>query len=87
MLTKIVTDLTFAQGKDPDNDIFWGIVAERMGNRRGRQQCRIKWCVYVFQEVCMHILTSPQDGCFEQDRKKRWFQTSLESSRRLHPST
>jgi len=31
------------QGKDMDNDVFWGIVSKRMGETRGRQQCRIKW--------------------------------------------
>lgn len=31
------------QGKDTDNDIFWGVVSQRMGGKRGRQQCRIKW--------------------------------------------
>ncbi|KAI0251329.1 hypothetical protein BJV78DRAFT_1212509 [Lactifluus subvellereus] len=42
-LTQIVTDMTVKQGKDMDNDVFWGIVSERMGAKRGRQQCRIKW--------------------------------------------
>lgn len=42
-LTRIVTEMTTNQGKDFDNDVFWGQVAERMGNKRGRQQCRIKW--------------------------------------------
>ncbi|KAI9574671.1 hypothetical protein HD554DRAFT_2010136 [Boletus coccyginus] len=42
-LTNIVTEMTVNQGKDFDNDVFWGIVSEKMGNRRGRQQCRIKW--------------------------------------------
>ncbi|KAG6336529.1 hypothetical protein ID866_2551 [Astraeus odoratus] len=42
-LTRIVTEMTVQQGKDFDNDVFWGIVSARMGNRRGRQQCRIKW--------------------------------------------
>lgn len=42
-LTKIVTEMTVNQGKDIDNDVFWGIVSEKMANRRGRQQCRIKW--------------------------------------------
>lgn len=42
-LTKIVTEMTVNQGKDIDNDVFWGIISEKMGNRRGRQQCRIKW--------------------------------------------
>ncbi|KAH8118743.1 hypothetical protein DFH11DRAFT_1502596 [Phellopilus nigrolimitatus] len=41
-LTQIVTEMTTAQGKDPDLDIFWTQVAARMGNR-GRHQCRIKW--------------------------------------------
>jgi hypothetical protein len=42
-LTEIVTDMTIKQGKDMDNDVFWGVVCQRMGNKRGRQQCRIKW--------------------------------------------
>ncbi|EIW82339.1 hypothetical protein CONPUDRAFT_55123 [Coniophora puteana RWD-64-598 SS2] len=42
-LTKIVTEMTVHQGKDIDNDVFWGVVSEKMGNKRGRQQCRIKW--------------------------------------------
>jgi hypothetical protein len=42
-LTVIVTDMTVNQGKDIDNDVFWGKVSELMGGKRGRQQCRIKW--------------------------------------------
>ncbi|KAF8969444.1 hypothetical protein BDZ97DRAFT_244549 [Flammula alnicola] len=42
-LTRIVTDMTIKQGKDFDNDVFWGRVSELMGGTRGRQQCRIKW--------------------------------------------
>lgn len=42
-LTRIVTDMTVKQGKDIDNDVFWGRVSELMGGKRGRQQCRIKW--------------------------------------------
>ncbi|KAI1796071.1 hypothetical protein LXA43DRAFT_988199 [Ganoderma leucocontextum] len=42
-LTRIVSEMTVNQGKDVDNDIFWGVVSQRMGGKRGRQQCRIKW--------------------------------------------
>ncbi|KAF9569102.1 hypothetical protein CPC08DRAFT_624330 [Agrocybe pediades] len=42
-LTRIVTDMTVKQGKNIDNDVFWGKVSELMGGKRGRQQCRIKW--------------------------------------------
>ena len=35
--------MTVNQGKDIDNDVFWGKVSELMGGKRGRQQCRIKW--------------------------------------------
>ncbi|PCH40916.1 hypothetical protein WOLCODRAFT_71536 [Wolfiporia cocos MD-104 SS10] len=42
-LTRIVTKMIIEKGKDTDNDIFWGVVSQRMGGRRGRQQCRIKW--------------------------------------------
>lgn len=44
-LTRIVTDMTIKQGRDIDNDVFWSRVSQLMGGRRGRQQCRIKWCV------------------------------------------
>jgi hypothetical protein len=47
-LTQIVTEMTIKQGKDLDNDVFWGKVSEKMGGRRGRQQCRIKWCVFTY---------------------------------------
>ncbi|KAF9006580.1 hypothetical protein BDQ17DRAFT_1239040 [Cyathus striatus] len=42
-LTRIVTDMTINQGRDIDNDVFWGKVSELMDGTRGRQQCRIKW--------------------------------------------
>ncbi|THH28412.1 hypothetical protein EUX98_g5777 [Antrodiella citrinella] len=42
-LTQIVTEMTVKQGKDIDNEIFWGVVSTKMGGTRGRQQCRIKW--------------------------------------------
>ncbi|KAH6915123.1 hypothetical protein BKA70DRAFT_1258058 [Coprinopsis sp. MPI-PUGE-AT-0042] len=42
-LTRIVTDMTVKQGRDIDNDVFWGRVSELMGGKRNRQQCRIKW--------------------------------------------
>ncbi|KAF8640154.1 hypothetical protein AX17_001390 [Amanita inopinata Kibby_2008] len=42
-LIRIVTKMTIEQGKDFDNDVFWGRVSEEMGGKRGRQQCRIKW--------------------------------------------
>ena len=47
-LTAIVTDMTVNQGKDIDNDVFWGKVSELMGGKRGRQQCRIKWYTSIF---------------------------------------
>ncbi len=46
-LTQIVTDMTIMQGKDIDNDVFWGKVSDLMGGKRGRQQCRIKWSVVL----------------------------------------
>jgi hypothetical protein len=50
-LTAIVTEMTIQQGKDFDNDVFWGKVSDRMGNRRGRQQCRIKWSVTLIYDM------------------------------------
>ncbi|KAJ7180287.1 hypothetical protein C8R43DRAFT_870256 [Mycena crocata] len=40
-LTRIVTNMQ--KGKSLDTDVFWGKVSERMGGKRSRQQCRIKW--------------------------------------------
>lgn len=40
--------MTIKQGKDIDNDVFWGRVSELMGGSRGRQQCRIKWYVVLY---------------------------------------
>ena len=42
-LTRIVTEMTVDQGRHPDIEVFWGVVSDRMGGRRGKQQCRIKW--------------------------------------------
>ncbi|KAJ7590842.1 hypothetical protein C8J56DRAFT_783232 [Mycena floridula] len=50
-LTKIVTEMTISQGRDMDNDVFWGVVSEKMGGTRGRQQCRIKWTDCLSQVV------------------------------------
>jgi Myb-like DNA-binding domain len=43
LLTRIVTEMTVDRGGNLDDDVFWGKVSERMENKRGRQQCRIKW--------------------------------------------
>ena len=42
-LTRIVTEMTIEKGGNLDDEVFWGKVSERMDNKRGRQQCRIKW--------------------------------------------
>ncbi|KAF9782276.1 hypothetical protein BJ322DRAFT_1010319 [Thelephora terrestris] len=42
-LTAIVKEMMAEKGKDVDNDIFWGVVSQKMGGKRGRQQCRNKW--------------------------------------------
>ena len=54
-LTRIVQELTIEQGKNSDNDIFWGIVSQRMGNTRGRQQCRIKWLVLLSSIFLVYV--------------------------------
>jgi hypothetical protein len=68
-LTAIVTEMTIQQGKDFDNDVFWGKVSDRMGNRRGRQQCRIKWSVPSIYDMS-NLNTFLQDGFAEQNRQK-----------------
>ncbi|KAE9410172.1 hypothetical protein BT96DRAFT_805926 [Gymnopus androsaceus JB14] len=42
-LTRIVEEMTIKQGGTLDDDLFWGAVSDKMGNKRNRQQCRIKW--------------------------------------------
>lgn len=44
-LTRIVEEMTVKQGGTLDDDLFWGAVSNHMGNKRNRQQCRIKWYV------------------------------------------
>ena len=43
LLTNIVQSLTVDQSKDRVFGVPWTIVSERMGYRRSRHQCRIKW--------------------------------------------
>ena len=61
-LTRIVTEMTVEQGRDIDSEVFWGIVSQRMGARRGRQQCRIKWCVVGIRHCLLQLLTIPGIG-------------------------
>ena len=42
-LAQLVIELKNQRGELSDNDIFWGVVSQKMGGKRGRQQCRIKW--------------------------------------------
>ncbi|KAL0573974.1 RNA polymerase I enhancer binding protein [Marasmius crinis-equi] len=42
-LIKIVEDMTVKRGGSLDDEVFWGNVSALMGNKRNRQQCRIKW--------------------------------------------
>lgn len=77
-LTKIVTEVTILQGKDIDSDIFWGAVSQRMGGRRGRQQCRIKWFVrpYILQ-FTTHRFLRTDSLCTQiknEGSKPRWSQ-------------
>lgn len=43
LLTNIVQSLTVDQSKERVFGVPWTIVSERMGYRRSRHQCRIKW--------------------------------------------
>ncbi|KAF8897692.1 hypothetical protein BD779DRAFT_1432214 [Infundibulicybe gibba] len=42
-LAQIMKEVMVDRGKDTDTDIFWGVVSQKMGGKRSRQQCRIKW--------------------------------------------
>lgn len=88
-LTRIVTEMTVQQGKDIDNDVFWGKVSERMGNTRGRQQCRIKWSAFTLWGFFYGINSSfgHQDRFVEQNCEKRGPETSVESTGCLHISS
>jgi len=78
-LTQIVTDMTIKQGKDTDNDVFWGRVSELMGGRRGRQQCRIKWqdsltvTPYLYQLIS-HRTDALSKTVKNEGQKPRWSQ-------------
>ncbi|KAF9509854.1 hypothetical protein BS47DRAFT_1364955 [Hydnum rufescens UP504] len=42
-LYKIVRSMTIDIGRNPDREIYWSVVCAKMGHKRSRQQCRIKW--------------------------------------------
>jgi hypothetical protein len=42
-LMEIVQDMKTTLGIEEGDEIFWGRVSEKMGGRRGKQQCRNKW--------------------------------------------
>ncbi|KAF9076827.1 hypothetical protein BDP27DRAFT_1312657 [Rhodocollybia butyracea] len=53
-LTRIVQEMTVKQGGTLDDEVFWGAVSDRMGNKRNRQQCRIKWQDSLSKRVKMN---------------------------------
>ncbi|KZV87371.1 hypothetical protein EXIGLDRAFT_620771 [Exidia glandulosa HHB12029] len=61
-LTRIVREQTLDKGKSADSDVFWSVVSEKMGNKRSRQQCRMKWTDSLNRVV-------KSDGC-----NPRWSQ-------------
>lgn len=75
-LTAIVTEMTIQQGKDFDNDVFWGKVSDRMGNRRGRQQCRIKWSAPLIWDIYKFDFSCRTDSLSKtvknEGQKPRW---------------
>jgi len=78
-LTKIVTDMTTQQGKNIDNDVFWGKVSDLMGGTRGRQQCRIKWFVCYDLDVMLLIHYKTRTDALSktvknEGQKPRWSQ-------------
>ena len=77
-LTKIVLEMTLEQGKDIDNDVFWGIVSHRMGNRRGRQQVRIKWYVIIGSVHSSTCSLVSQDRFAQQPVQKQGSETAME---------
>jgi hypothetical protein len=42
-LVRIVQEMKTKLGYEDGDEIFWGRVSEKMGGRRGKQQCRAKW--------------------------------------------
>ena len=72
--------MTIKQGKDIDNDVFWGRVSELMGGSRGRQQCRIKWFVELYDMYYLNLLNdiTRTDALSKtvknEGRKPRWSQ-------------
>jgi len=83
-LTRIVAEMTIQQGRDFDNDVFWGLVSDRMGNRRGRQQCRIKWSVNTVLFWCWADVRCVQDRFAQQDCQERGTETTVESAGCVH---
>ncbi|KAK7470467.1 RNA polymerase I enhancer binding protein [Stygiomarasmius scandens] len=47
----IVEDMTVNRGGTLDDEVFWSAVAQKMGGRRNRQQCRNKWTDVLSKQV------------------------------------
>ena len=65
------------QGKDVDSDIFWGVVSQKMGGKRGRQQCRNKWFALSISLLTRLRLTLPRTDSLSntlknEGEKPRW---------------
>lgn len=85
--------MTIKQGKDIDNDVFWGRVSELMGGKRGRQQCRIKWHarprtnrenltdLSVGRTLCVKLLRTRDEN---RDGTNRMDTSSFISSHHIH---
>ena len=84
-LTAIVTDMTVNQGKDIDNDVFWGKVSEFMGGKRGRQYCRIKWYSYISLALVESHWRNWQERRLEQNSQKWRPKAKMEFARWGHP--
>ena len=65
------------QGTDVDNDIFWGVVSQKMGGKRGRQQCRNKWSATALRPDEAEVDVMPRTDSLSntlknEGEKPRW---------------
>jgi hypothetical protein len=68
-LIRVVSEIKqAAENGDGDGDLFWGAVSKKMGGKRGRQQCRIKWQAGLF--IIINISIADRRVRFDSLEKK-----------------
>ena len=60
-LSQVIQQQQIATGVDDPDEVMWGAVAEKMGHKRSRAQCRQKWSVVPLRSSTTLELTDLLD--------------------------